>query len=130
MKTSGREGHRPVRAYQEVKTLILRGELPPGSKLSHRHLSSLLGMSTTPIREALARLAQEGYAHQVPNAGFFVQQLGLEESAELYDACTSFTEELRRFSLAEMLPAFGAVLGIDEVVSELDAHARAEALRT
>ncbi len=86
MKTARTGGHQAVRAYQEMKALLLRGDLPPGVKLSHAGLCQRLGMSSTPIREALARLVQEGYAVHVPNAGFFVQQLDLEEAAELYDA--------------------------------------------
>lgn len=86
MKNRQTGGQQAVRAYQELKALLLRGELPPGAKLSHAQLCERLGMSSTPIREALARLVQEGYAVQVPNAGFFVQALGTEEAAELYDA--------------------------------------------
>lgn len=86
MKNRQTSGQQAVRAYQELKALLLRGELPPGAKLSHAQLGERLGMSSTPIREGLARLVQEGYAVQVPNVGFFVQGLETEEAAELYDA--------------------------------------------
>lgn len=80
-----------------MKALLLRGDLLPGVKLSHAHLCQRLGMSSTPIREALARLVQEGYAVQVPNAGFFVQPLGFEKVAELYDA----REALETFAVGQ-----------------------------
>jgi len=106
-----------VQAYQEMKALILRGELTPGAKLSHRHLSTLLGMSTTPIREALARLEQDGYALQVPNTGFFVQHLGIEEAAELYDA----REALETFAIGGAATADWPD-GLRLVTHELDAY--------
>lgn len=53
--SSGRQ-----RAYAEVRARILRLEFPPGSELEEGALSRLLGLSRTPIREALIRLASEG----------------------------------------------------------------------
>jgi GntR family transcriptional regulator, rspAB operon transcriptional repressor len=94
----GRDGrHRPERAYRGLKDLILRGEFPPGAKLPHADLARRLRMSSTPIREALARLVQEGYARQVPNVGFFVQEMGLEEAEELYEV----REALETFAVAK-----------------------------
>lgn len=109
--------HRPERAYQEIRSLIFRGEFPPGSKLPHADLSSRLGMSSTPIREALARLVQEGYARQVPNAGFFVQALGLEEAAELYEA----REALETFAVAKAARV-GKLRGFVEILEALERY--------
>ncbi len=110
---------RSDRAYREVKALILAGEFPPGAKLPHAALARRLSMSTTPIREALARLVQEGYARQVPNVGFFVQPMGLEEAVELYE----LREALETFAVAKAVKArasdgFDAVLGALERYEE------------
>lgn len=109
--------HGPERAYQEIRSLIFRGEFPPGSKLPHADLSRRLGMSSTPIREALARLIQEGYARQVPNVGFFVQPLGLEEAAQLYEA----REALETFAVAKAVKA-GRAKGFGEVIETLERY--------
>ncbi|MHA7273414.1 GntR family transcriptional regulator [Arthrobacter sp. TMT4-20] len=47
-------------AYAEVRSRILSGALPPGSLLPQRQLAASLGMSLTPLREALKRLMTEG----------------------------------------------------------------------
>lgn len=75
-------------------------------------------MSSTPIREALVRLVQEGYVFRVPNAGFFVQRLGLEEAAELYEA----REALETFAVARVATSPGPD-GLREVREALDRYA-------
>jgi DNA-binding GntR family transcriptional regulator len=47
------------RAYEEIRAYLMRGRLKPGERLVSRLLASELGISTTPVREALARLASE-----------------------------------------------------------------------
>lgn len=121
-KSPAAGGHQAVRAYQEMKTLLLRGDLHPGVKLSHAHLCQRLGMSSTPIREALARLVQEGYAVQVPNAGFFVQQLDFEEAAELYDA----REALETFAVGRVARSIqvGALQQVAEILERYEDEVR------
>lgn len=47
------------RAYEEIRAYLMRGRLKPGQRLVSRTLASELGISTTPVREALWRLASE-----------------------------------------------------------------------
>src|SRR5215470_10034162 len=49
-----------ARVYSQIKNLILSNEVLPGQKLHHQELSERLGVSRTPVREALTRLVQEG----------------------------------------------------------------------
>ncbi len=74
-----------ARVYHEIKGLILRNEIMPGQKLHHQELSERLGVSRTPVREALTTLVQEGYASLLPNRGFICKEIGLQEAEELYD---------------------------------------------
>jgi DNA-binding GntR family transcriptional regulator len=71
--------------YQKIKSLILRNEIMPGQKLHHQELSDRLGVSRTPVREALSRLVQEGYVNLLPNRGFVCKEIGMQEAEELYD---------------------------------------------
>ncbi len=71
--------------YQKIKSLILRNEIMPGQKLHHQELSDLLGVSRTPVREALSRLVQEGYVNLLPNRGFVCKEIGMQEAEELCD---------------------------------------------
>lgn len=74
-----------ARVYNQIKNLILSNEVMPGQKLHHQHLSERLGVSRTPVREALTRLVQEGYAPFLPNRGFTCKEIRMQEAEELYD---------------------------------------------
>jgi DNA-binding GntR family transcriptional regulator len=65
-------------AYDQIRALILSGEMPPGARLSQLELAEHLGISRTPVREALRRLAGEGLVDALPQRGFRVADLGLE----------------------------------------------------
>jgi DNA-binding GntR family transcriptional regulator len=68
----------------ELRNMIVDGRLPPGERINEVHLSQQLGVSRTPLREALARLAHEGALKSVPRIGYFVQPLTLEEFEQIY----------------------------------------------
>jgi DNA-binding GntR family transcriptional regulator len=71
-------------AYQKIKQAILRHEIVPGERLSHEELVLRLKISQTPIREALSRLAQEGYVTRLTNRGYRVSEMTAEEVEELF----------------------------------------------
>lgn len=48
-------------AFDEIRSRILTGEIPPGSELNQEQLASSLGLSITPVRESLRRLESEGF---------------------------------------------------------------------
>lgn len=74
-----------ARVYNQIKSLILCNEVMPGQKLHHQELSERLGVSRTPVREALTRLVQEGYVSFLPNRGFTCKEIRLQEAEELYE---------------------------------------------
>ena len=55
--------------YRTLREAILKGELKPGERLMELQLASKLGVSRTPIREAIRMLEQEGLAVTVPRRG-------------------------------------------------------------
>jgi DNA-binding GntR family transcriptional regulator len=57
---AGRSDH-VSRAYQELRGLIIWGQLPPGARIAERAVADRLGLSRTPVRSALHRLQQEGF---------------------------------------------------------------------
>lgn len=68
----------------ELRNMIVDARLSPGARINEVHLSQQLGVSRTPLREALARLAQEGALASVSRIGYFVRPLTLEEFEQLY----------------------------------------------
>ncbi len=74
-----------ARVYNQIKNLILSNEVMPGQKLHHQELSERLGVSRTPVREALTRLVQEGYVTFLPNRGFTCKEIRMQEAEELYE---------------------------------------------
>jgi DNA-binding GntR family transcriptional regulator len=63
--------------------MILDGSLAPG-RVNEVHLAATLGVSRTPLREALMRLVSEGALTSIPRRGFFVAPLTAEEVEQLY----------------------------------------------
>jgi DNA-binding GntR family transcriptional regulator len=79
-----------ARVYNQIKNLILCNEFMPGQKLHHQQLSERLGVSRTPVREALTRLVQEGYVSFLPNRGFTCKEIRMQEAEELYELREAF----------------------------------------
>src|SRR5438477_2669894 len=61
-------GSRPDQVYARLRDLIVQGLLAPGSRIVETEIASRLGVSRTPVREALQRLQQEGYVIGSPGA--------------------------------------------------------------
>ena len=68
----------------ELRERIVDGRLPAGERLNEVHLAASLGVSRTPLREALGRLTAEGALTSSPRLGFFVRPLTAEEFRQIY----------------------------------------------
>jgi len=67
-----------------VRALVVASNLPPGSNVVERDLCARLGVSRTPLREALLGLEAEGLLYTEPGRGFFVSGVSVDEARELY----------------------------------------------
>jgi DNA-binding GntR family transcriptional regulator len=67
------------RAYERIRALILDGDVLPGARLGQVELAEQLGISRTPVREALGRLTGEGLVEFLPNRGFRAAGLVLDQ---------------------------------------------------
>lgn len=79
-------GSRPEQAYVQLRDLIVQGHLKPCSRIVETEIATRLGVSRTPVREALQRLQQEGYVLASPGAQqsrLTVAPLTSEDVAEL-----------------------------------------------
>ncbi len=57
------------RAYEIIRRSVLDGRFPPGARLKEEELTAMCGVSRTPVREALRRLAVEGLVVVTPHQG-------------------------------------------------------------
>jgi DNA-binding GntR family transcriptional regulator len=73
-------------AYAQVKRDVFEFRLLPGDRFTENELARELGMSRTPVREALSRLAQEGHLSVAARSGWTVRPLDFELFDQLYDA--------------------------------------------
>lgn len=86
-----------LRAYEHLRRKLINGELAPGARLSNRVLAQEIGVSFTPVREAIHRLASEGLVQYVRGSGAFVRRPDPEEIAQIYD----LREALEPFAAAQ-----------------------------
>ena len=73
------------RVYMTLRQMILNMELPPGTRLKDIELARKLGVSNTPLREAMRWLAADSLVESIPRRGTFVKRLTAEESGRLYE---------------------------------------------
>jgi DNA-binding GntR family transcriptional regulator len=73
----------PEGVYRVLRAAILGGTVPPGGQLRERDIATELGVSRSPLREALTRLEEEGLVVKVPFRGAFVMQVSAQEVAEI-----------------------------------------------
>lgn len=70
-------------AFARMKTSIIRCELAPGTRLKVESLSKAYGLSSSPIREALNRLAQDGIVQATENRGFWVAPISIDDFKDI-----------------------------------------------
>lgn len=73
------------RVYEQLKAMAVRYEFKPGERLNELEVARRLGVSRTPLREALNRLNTEGFLRLAPGKGFFCRDLSAREIFDLYE---------------------------------------------
>ena len=86
------------RAYSLLREEILDGELAPGTVLGEVEQSTRLGVSRTPLREALSRLAAEGLVAAHSGRGVVVTDPPLESVGELFEVRSALEEQAARLA--------------------------------
>ena len=74
------QNHRPLRelVYEELKRQILRGKITPGTRMMEVELAEEMGVSRTPVREAIRKLEKEGLVRQRARAGHHDERMARE----------------------------------------------------
>ena len=92
------------RAYQALSAEILDWSLPPGAGLGEVEQAERLGISRTPLREALSRLVADGLAEQAPGRGIVVADVSLEQADQLFDLRIALESLLARRAAQRATP--------------------------
>ncbi|MGR5590758.1 GntR family transcriptional regulator [Peptoniphilus grossensis] len=70
--------------YRDLKEKILKNKLLPGDKLIEMEIASNLGVSRTPVREALKKLEEDGLVTSFPRKSYIVSKISVKEAKNLY----------------------------------------------
>ena len=79
--------HRPLReiVYEELKIQILTGKIAPGTRMMEVELAESLGVSRTPVREAIRKLEKEGLVVIEPRKGAHAAQISVKDMVEILE---------------------------------------------
>ena len=91
-------------AYERIKDAIRDGDFEPGQHLSETKLSRLLGISRTPVREAIHQLAQEGLLQIIPGRAVIVASLSIQEVMNAVHIRTILEPEIVRLAATSISP--------------------------
>jgi len=122
------------RAYEQIKQRILDNEYQPGYQALENEIAEELGVSRTPVREALIRLQHEGLVELIPRRGMRVVPIVPSDMQEIYEVLTSLESmaaELlarKRPDAASLGPMKAATRDMEEAIErdDLDAWAQAD----
>jgi DNA-binding GntR family transcriptional regulator len=101
--------------YEIIHDQILSMELPPGTRLKDSELAESLGISNTPVREALRRLEEAELVETLPRRGTFVRRLKPREAEGLYEV---------REALETLAVRLAAARASDELLAEISEAAQ------
>ncbi|MEM6896465.1 MAG: GntR family transcriptional regulator [Pseudomonadota bacterium] len=123
-----------LRATDALRQLIFKGELPPGSDHLETELATRLGLSRTPVREALTRLEAQGLVHIRPRRGARIVGLSPGDMNDIYEVLTALEAAAagraasRGLSADELEPLQNAIDAMEDALAaqDLDAWAAAD----
>lgn len=96
---------RQQKAYEYLYNAIVTNKLPPGVAIAEQEISNVLGISRTPVREALKQLEAEGLVRHIPLRGTFVEEITTQDLEEI-------------FALRETLEVLALKTAINDITDE------------
>jgi DNA-binding GntR family transcriptional regulator len=116
-----------VQAYAGIKQLITENAFGVGEFILEQDLANRLGMSRTPVREALIRLVQEGLVEVRPRRGMRILPISPRDMSEIYDIITAL-ETLAVENAASRQHTPDTLAALEETISLMDAALDADDL--
>ena len=104
--------------YESLREAIVKQELKPGERLMETELADDMGVSRTPVREAIRKLELEGYVVMIPRKGAFVAGLSIKDINEVFEI---------RGALEALAAGLAASRATNEEIEEMERHLLEEA---
>lgn len=100
------QNHRPLRemVYEELKMQILTGAIIPGTRMMEVELAKEIGVSRTPIREAIRKLEKEGLVTIEPRRGAYASQISTEDMIDILEVRQDMEGLAAFFAASRMTP--------------------------
>jgi DNA-binding GntR family transcriptional regulator len=108
-------------AYQRLKDAIRHADMQPGEPLSETRLSSILGISRTPVREALRQLAQEGLVQIIPGRAITIASRSIRDVLNIVHMRSLLEPELARLVAETISPRY--LEELQQAMSEMETAA-------
>src|SRR5512141_154590 len=117
-------GYLAQQAADRIRDMIRNGRLKKGDRIREEPMCAAMGVSRTPLREALRLLTSEGLIRSIPNRGSYVAQPSIDDLAEMFFVMSVLEGTCARLC-AQRLDAAG-LRRLDLLFERLEEHCRAE----
>ena len=108
------------KAYQGIRQMLFHNEIVPGQKIAYRDLAERMGMSQTPVIQALKWLEFQGLVRHERHRGYYTEPISIQEVEEIYD----FREQIELSLLPAAMARMNAA-GLKKLEAALQAHLQA-----
>ncbi|MFQ5872515.1 MAG: GntR family transcriptional regulator [Dehalococcoidia bacterium] len=117
MVRPAKSGSREEAVYEALKRDILEHRYKAGEPLSEKSLAEVLGVSRTPVREALAKLHENGLITKVPRRGAFVNILSVKDIRDVFEVRMAL--EAMAAKLVAEVPSPGFITKLEQLERQL-----------
>jgi DNA-binding GntR family transcriptional regulator len=107
-------------AYEGIRQMLFHNDIVPGQKIAYRDLSERLGMSQTPIIQALKWLEFQGIVRHERHRGYYTEPVSIQEVEEIYD----FRQQIEVALLPQTLARIDSA-ALEKLEAALNAHLKA-----
>ncbi|MGI6144315.1 MAG: GntR family transcriptional regulator [Clostridia bacterium] len=109
------ENYKPLRdvVFETLREAILKGVFKPGERLMENQLADEMGVSRTPVREAIRKLELEGLVEAIPRKGAYVTEISSKDVSEVFEI---------RAALESLACGLAAERATPEEIEEMERH--------
>ncbi|MBN2502951.1 MAG: GntR family transcriptional regulator [Anaerolineales bacterium] len=107
-----------TQVYKEIKSAIQHKEIKPGTRVSYAEWAERLGISRTPVRDALRRLEYEGLVVRTSERVWYIYTLTLEEIEKIFDARETVDSSVAYYAAKNITE--GEIAEMDQIIAEME----------